>query len=479
MNTTEDERNVMDRRSFLTRSAGAAAGMALSPVIGRHIARAAAAGRRPNILLFVADDAGWADVGFHGSKINTPNLDRLCRSGVELRHFYVDPVCSPTRASLMTGRPPSRFGIIYPLQIKDDYALPLDTVTIADMLSNAGYDTAITGKWHLGMDPMLGPNQFGFCHAYGYVGPWIDSYTHLTTDWQGNGEAVRQWHRNGELIDEWGHVTDLIAGEAVRFITDIRDDSKPFFLYVPFSAPHVPCQEERQWVEPYKNVFDNDSRCFYAAAMTHMDDAVGRIVRTVRDRGLAGDTLVIFFSDNGGQQGGQYQDTWLVPPYAYYMDYSVPDDLGHNEPLRGWKGQLYEGGIRVPAFVYWPGVLDAGSVDTPMSVRDLFPTLAAVTGAAVPADVVVEGADVWPAVTGSGPAPERVMYWRSTTWYAVRMGDWKLIHQGKSPGEGRDQLFNIARDPYEERDLAATESDILSRLKAELIKQAAMDVERV
>lgn len=422
---------------------------------------------RPNIVIVVADDIGWADVGFHDSDVISPNLDRLAEEGVELTSFYVYPTCSPTRTALMTGRPPSRFGIRGPLQYNDDRGLPPGTPTLASHFAEAGYDTAISGKWHLGMNPNFGPNHYGFRHAYGYVGPWIDSYTHLVTDWQNAGDPIRHWHRNGTLIDETGHVTDLITNEAVDFLTTTRDKSKPFLLYVPYSAPHAPAQEPGEWLDLYGDSIDNVSRRYFAAAVSHMDDGIGRIRETLRAEGLEQNTIFLFFSDNGGQQGGDHT-RWLRPPRNWYMAYGPTDVLGNNLPLRGWKGQLYEGGIRVPAAIYWPGRLESGANSTTLLVTDWMPTLSAAAGVTVPVPESVEGVDMWGALNGS-PAPERILYWADQRSQAVRDGDWKLVRR-----EG-DELFNLADDPYETADLSAEEPEVRDRLSAELERNLGMD----
>lgn len=422
---------------------------------------------RPNIVVIVADDIGWGDVGFHDSDVLSPNLDQLAEDGVELSQFYVYPTCSPTRAALMTGRPPSRFGIRGPLQYRGDRGLPPDTPTLASHFREAGYDTAISGKWHLGMSPERGPNNYGFEHSYGYVGPWIDSYSHLTTDFLDTMEGIRQWHRNGELIDEEGHVTDLITDEAIHFITETRDESKPFLLYIPYSAPHAPAQEPGEWLDPYEGSIENVSRKYFAAAITHMDDGIGRVREALQTAGVEENTIVLFFSDNGGQRGGDHT-RWLVPPRDQYMSYGATDVLGNNLPLRGWKGELYEGGIRVPAAIYWPGRLESSSHATPMLVTDLLPTLstaAGITNAVAPS---VEGVDMWGALTGSAP-PERIFYWADARSQAVREGDWKLVKRETV------ELFNLTDDPYETTDLSKDEPKILARLAGELDRNLALD----
>ena len=476
----------MKRRNFLEKSACSLAGItsaALSPHLFSCSTDETAQSNkekdsRSNVLVIVSDDTGFADVGYHGSEIKTPNIDRLARKGAELDHFYVYPVCSPTRAALLTGRPPSRFGILGPLQTWTPPPFQPGTVTLAEMLRRAGYETCISGKWHLGMRPEEGPNHFGFDHSYGYTGPWLDSYSHLTTNFHGDKSGVRQWHRNGELIDETGHITDLITDEAIRFIREIRDKSMPFFLYVPYSAPHTPIQEENKWTDIYGDSIENISRRYYAAAMTHMDDCIGQIISVLEEEQLNEDTLVIYFSDNGGARGGDYSrdgDGWLIPPAEFYMSYGPTDVLGNNLPLRGWKGTLYEGGIRVPAFMNWPGHLKPQKVSAPMIVCDLVPTLAHLAGIEVPAEMNTEGMNIWPAVNGSSVPDNRLFYWRTGGRLAIRRGDWKLVHSGKTPDIGKDELFNISDDPYEQHDLAKENPTILDELRKELIQQFSID----
>ncbi|MFC1538171.1 sulfatase-like hydrolase/transferase [Candidatus Latescibacterota bacterium] len=477
----------MRRRTFIEKTAAGIAG--ITTVLGSQLFSCAAdktndtterTDKRPNILIFVSDDTGFNDVGFHGSEIMTPNLDRLASEGVELDYFYAYPVCSPTRAALLTGRPPSRFGILGPLQTWTPRPFESGTMTLAGMLKNAGYETCISGKWHLGMRPDEVPNLFGFDHSYGYLGPWLDSYSHLTTNFNEDKSGVRQWHRNGELIDETGHVTDLVTDEAIRFIKDNRDKSKPFLLYVPYSSPHTPIQEPNKYTDMYKDSIGNVSRRYYAAAMTHMDDCIGQILLALKEEEIEQDTVVIYFSDNGGASGGDYSrngDGWLIPPAEFYMSYGPTDVLADNTPLRGWKGSLYEGGIRVPALINWPGHLSSQKFDKPMYVCDLVPTLATLAETTVPAEMNIEGIDILPALNEGVDSGERTFYWRTNSRLAVRIGDWKLIHNGNTPERGNDELFNIAQDPLEKNDLANENPAKVEELKKELTRQFSMDKE--
>jgi arylsulfatase A-like enzyme len=222
---------------------------------------------RPNLVLIVADDLGWNDVGFHGSEIQTPRLDALARESVLLNQFYVFPTCSPTRAALLTGRNPSRFGILGPLGLDPKTSLPLDTVTLAEHLSAAGYETAIAGKWHLGPTLDFGPRKQGFHRAYGYLHGQIDQYKHHYKNLE------KSWFRDHEFLDEEGHATDLLAQNAIEFI---RQDHghRPFLLYLTFSVPHYPLQEDPRWVEPYRESISHPDRQVFAGMVSHMDDAM-------------------------------------------------------------------------------------------------------------------------------------------------------------------------------------------------------------
>jgi arylsulfatase A-like enzyme len=453
----------MKRREFIETSSLGAAGLAgLYAQACTSAREETARAERPNIVLLVADDAGWNDVGWHGSEISTPNLDRMVRDGVELDSFYVYPTCSPTRASFLTGRPPSRFGILGPIAMRSTLALPKNTPTLAELLRRSGYDTAIVGKWHLGLTPGVGPNEYGFTHSYGYLHGQIDQLTHIYK----NGD--RSWHRNGKFVEEEGHATDLIAREAIRFITGERDTSKPLFLYVPFSVPHYPLQEDETYISLYRESIENESRRVFAASMTHMDDVVGQILTALGKAGASQNTLVVFLSDNGGQE------SW-TPTFEYDGKFRANDRLGDNTPLRGWKGELYEGGIRVPAVFYQPTTLQPRKVTEPVIVWDLFPTLVHVAGADLSAVPSVEGANIWPLVRSGITQRERVFYWRTGQQLCVRRGDWKLVHTGGSPDTGQNELFNVGDDPYEQHNRAAERPEIVNALFPALEEQYARD----
>ncbi|HUT94683.1 MAG TPA: sulfatase-like hydrolase/transferase [Thermoguttaceae bacterium] len=420
-------------------------------------APAGIAAERPNVLIIVSDDQGWNDIGYHGSEIRTPNLDRLATESIRLEQHYVFPMCSPTRTALMSGRNPSRYGV---LGATNSQVFPLGTVTLAGALGSLGYETAITGKWHLGSKPEWGPRKYGFDFSYGILAGGIDQYTHRYKA----GPYRRTWHRNEQYVDEEGHSTDLFAAEAIRFIE--KERRGPFFLYLPFTAVHIPLQEPDRWLGLYDGVIDEPSRKAFAAAATHMDDAIGRVLAAVDRTGQRERTLVIFFSDNGGQK------SWTSTE-QYEGNYPPCPVLGDNRPLRGWKGEVYEGAIRVPALVHWQGTLAPGKLDAVLSAMDWFPTLAALTGYQPEQDLRWDGKDVWPLLTGQPEVGPRTLYWNRGGLVALRHGDWKLV--GRRGQEWKYELYDLASDPHETQDVAGRFPDRLAELKERLAEQQRLD----
>ena len=413
-----------------------------------------------NIIIIVADDLGWNDVGYHGSEINTPVIDKLAQEGIELDRFYVYSVCSPTRACLLTGRAPSRYGILSPLG--DEPVFPAGTVTIAEILRRVGYETSISGKWHLGTVQEARPRNFGFNSSYGYLRGQIDPYTHLYKF------GDKTWHRNDTLIDEEGHATDLITDEAIRFIEKSHKDNKPFFLYVAYSVPHYPLEEPGKWVNMYEQTIKNESRRLYAASVSHMDDCIGRIMLKLGGNDIEENTIVMFFSDNGGQK------SWYSKT-QYNGKFKGNDVLGDNKPLRNWKGSLYEGALRVPAVISWKGKLAHMKVTEAINVADIYSTFANLTGADVPKELNIEGINFWPSLEGNSLPEDRVMYWRMNVGMALKKGDWKLIHHTKTLDVGMDELYNISLDPNETNNVVSENEKIVSKLKKEMEHQLSLD----
>lgn len=425
--------------------------------------------RRPNLVFIMADDLGWADVEFHGGNVPTPNLARLKREGVELQQHYVAPVCSPTRAGFMTGRYWSRFGVTTPTNY---LGLPPETLTIARMLRDAGYDTCLTGKWHLGSTPDWGPNHFGFDHSYGSLAGGVTPWSHFYK----KGPFTTTWHRNEKLITETGHVTDLLAAEAVGWL-EKRSAARPFFLYVPLTAVHLPIREPEHWTRIVPRSITGEVPRQYAACILHLDDAVGQIITALDRTGNTDQTLVVFTSDNGGSNA-ENNDT-------KYPDDQCPSGRlpGNNLPLRGKKGDLYEGGTRVPTLVRWPGKIQPGtSSQTPVHIVDWMPTFAALADSQVDGQAHQwDGIDIWPIISGEGAIADRSLYSAGTRFRsrALRHGDWKLIEFARPSENQQDdakprlELFNLARDPFEAQDLAGAMPEKAAELAA-MLKQASL-----
>lgn len=401
--------------------------------------------------MIVADDMGWADVGYHGSKIKTPNIDSLCRQGIELDNHYVAPTCTPSRVGLLTGRYASRFGNFKP---SNERVLPWGTETLASMLQKQGYETAITGKWHLGSDQKWGPLKFGFERSYGSLAGGVGPYNHLY-----KGKTYHQtWHRNDKLIKEEGHVTDLLAKDAVSFIQ--KERSKPFFLYLPFTAVHDPFDEPQKYIDMVSKDFDKGRQQFAACAV-HMDEAIGKLVIALKKSKQFENTLILFFSDNGGTRGEGGKQ------YPGKVAFSAVQ--GENLPLRDGKRAVYEGGIRTPAFVLWPGKFAAGrKITSPLSVCDWLPTLATLTGYKGKDTLKLDGKNILPYLYKESSQDMRTFYFKNYDGRTyLRHGDWKIIIDKN----GRKELYNIAKDPYEKRNLVGQyprkEVELIKRLKDE------------
>ena len=425
---------------------------------------------RPNVIFIIADDLGWADVAFHQGNVPTPHLDRLKAGGIELSQHYVYPVCSPTRSALLSGRYATRFGVTTP---QNERAYRWDTVTLARALKSVGYDTALIGKWHLGSLPEQGPNHFGFDHSYGSLAGGVSPWSHRYKQ----GVFSQTWHRNEKFVEETGHVTDLLTSEAIRWI-EARGPA-PFFLYLPFTAVHLPLKEPEEWVARVPAAVRGDVARHYGAAVMHLDDAVGRILAAVEKTGRRENTLVVFTSDNGGST-------------VENNDRKYPDDhcptgklTGNNRPLRGQKGDLHEGGICVPTLVSWPGRLKPGTFAGVAHISDWMPTFCALAGYSPTKDLKWDGRNLWPSLTGAEPAKPRAIYVAAPGFSSqmLREGDWKLIVPKagavkKGSAEPREiELYDLAKDPAETRNLAAAMPERVAAMRAQLtaISQADRD----
>jgi arylsulfatase A-like enzyme len=424
---------------------------------------------RPNILYVLVDDLGWGDVSYHGSPIRTPNIDRLVSRGIELDYHYVNPVCTPTRVSLLTGRCSGRFGR-HATVPSNAPVLPDGYPTLATMLRDVGYATGLFGKWHLGSDPAYYPGNYGFECSYGSLAGGVDPYRHCYK----RGPYSNTWHRNGKQIDTRGHVTDLITDEAIGWI---EAQEQPWFCYVPYTAVHTPIRAPEEWIDRYWfGEYDSDparDRSFkeYAAYAGHLDYALGRLVETLRVLDQIYSTIVIVVSDNGASTKDVSADTNLYPGWHEDMP-----RRGCNDPLRGTKGTLYEGGIRTPSAIMWQSVLEPGVVRAPMHVVDWMPTFAVLLGCEPPDDPQWDGVDVWPLISGqTDVGAGRALYWNLVhSRFAVRHEGWKLIRRERESGE-ETELYHVAEDPLEERDLASHHPEIVDRLGRLLEQQRTLD----
>ena len=425
-------------------------------------AQAAPAAKRPNIVHIIADDLGWKDVGFNGATdIKTPNLDKLAAEGARMTQFYVQPMCTPTRAAVMTGRYPFRYGLqTAVIPSVSDYGLDKDEWLMPQALHEAGYKTAIIGKWHLGHgDRAFWPKQRGFDYQYGALVGEIDYFTH-------DDRGVLDWFRDNQPLKETGYSTTLIGDDAVRYI-DAQDGSAPFYLYLTFNAPHTPYQAPQEYIERYAKIADPTRRT-YAAMVDCLDEQIGRVVTALQKKGLRDNTLIVFHSDNGGVRDAMYTGV-----LADVSKIKLPADNG---PYREGKATTYEGGTRVCALADWPGHIKHGDVNGIIHAVDLYTTFAGLGGASTAkAKKPLDGLDVWETIAAGKASPRtEVVYNLEPMGAALRQGDWKLVWKATLPS--RTELFDLANDPSEKNDLSRKDPARVAAMQArldELAKDAA------
>ena len=405
--------------------------------------------KSPNVLLILADDHGYGDISAHnGPSIQTPSIDRIATEGMRFTRFYANSsVCSPSRASLMTGRYPDRVGVpgVIRTHSEDSWGyFRQDAVTLPSVLKQKDYHTALIGKWHLGLEPENHPCRRGFDRFHGFLGDMMDDYyTHLRHD-------INYMRHGFDTIDPQEHATDLFTEWSVDFIRAQAQSSQPFFLYLAYNAPHTPIQPPDDWVERVREREPDISpqRAKYIALVEHMDAGIGRVLDTLVETDQLSNTLVIYTSDNGG---------------------SI--DVGaHNGPLRGQKGEMYEGGIRVPACAMWPGHVPEGHVtDQVALLMDLFPTVCEVAGAPIAHEI--EGRSIWQTLQAEQQDfSDRILYWLrreggqqflGQCQHAVRRGDTKLLHN--SPFEALE-LYDLSDDPLETTNGSQTQIDLFREM---------------
>lgn len=413
--------------------------------------------RRPNIVFFFCDDLGYADVGCYGhDEVKTPNIDRLAAQGLRFTDFSTaSSICSPSRSALITGRYPQRNGVYdnirndrvnhgyrysaYEYSISPEMTLGLDVreITFGNALQAAGYRTAVVGKWDMGQARRFLPLQRGFDFFYGHGNNGIDYWTHQRY-------GIESLFRGNERIEDEGYATSLFGREGERFIRENKD--RPFFLYLAFNAPHGPSNFDRTGPQApddalamYLDRDPKEAKTRYLATISSMDAKVGRVLKTLDELGLAENTVVFFSSDHGATR------------------------IGNNGPFRGLKGQFFEGGIRVPLIVRWPGRIAAGStMDDWFTTLDLFPTFVSIAGGKLPEGVKYDGFDMLPRLLGqSGETPRKEMFWELQEERAVRVGSVKWIRTPRFEG-----LFDLVADPGEQRNLAEEKPELLARMRA-------------
>ncbi len=428
---------------------------------------------RPNVIVIVADDLGWSDVGFHGNtQIDTPALDRLATEGVQLDRFYTTPICSPTRAALMTGRDPMRLGVAYGVIMPwHNFGVHPDETFLPELFLGAGYQTAMVGKWHLGhAQQTYHPNNRGFEHFYGHLHTEVGYYPPFAN------QGGKDFQLNGVSIEADGYETFLLGKEVSRYIAE-RDPARPFFVYMPFIAPHTPLDAPQELQDKYADLKDTrkparsyntdssrninrlmlrpSARPMYAAVVDAMDQSIGMVLDTLDAEGIADNTIVLFFSDNGG---------------AAYATGGAD-----NVPLRGGKGETFEGGIRVVSVVRWPERLQAGGkMQSIMSVMDVLPTLAAAADIDSETHFELDGRNMLPAIESGKPiARDEYLFFASETPIRGRFNltafndEWKLVQemvQGLSSIDVSNYLFRISEDPYEYNNLAQAHPDIVAEM---------------
>jgi len=443
---------MVSRRRFITSTA--ASGIA---VAGAETALAATP-RRPNFVIFLADDLGCHDLGCAGaSDLQTPNIDALAANGVRFTNWYAAaPVCAPSRSAVLTGRYPLRNGVT-------NNSLPLAPTerTIASLLKPAGYATGIFGKWHLGASPDTVPNAHGFDEFVGFHAGCIDYYSHRF--YWGEPRTVNYhdfWRNREEIFPDGNYSTEIFGREAARFVRNNRDN--PFFLYVPFNAVHYPMHAPARYVERF-SITDTERR-MYAAMLAALDDGVGEVMRALRDTGLLDRTLVFCSADNG------------ATTEARAGLHGMPATAGSNRPFRGYKFSVFDGGMHPPAIMSWPGVVPKGRVVNEVgSHLDLLPTILTAAGVDLPTDRVLDGFDALPLAAGSTRSRHDAIFWSEGPQVAVRRGKWKLVKNGithdgteagRKPLPGDDAFFlsDVESDPGESTNLRHAHPEIVDEM---------------
>ncbi|MBD2361099.1 sulfatase [Anabaena minutissima FACHB-250] len=441
---TQQTKSSVNRRKFLGMTA---AGTLMATTGANLLSKATAQSNRPNVVFILVDDMGWGDLSIYGRPdFETPNLDRLARQGVRFTNAYANQtVCTPTRIAFLTGRYQARLpvGLREPLGARSQAAsnnigIPANQPTIASLLKANGYETALVGKWHAGYPPNFGPLQKGFDEYFGHLSGGIEYFTHTGTD------RIPDLYENDVPVQRTGYATDLFTDRAVEFIQ--RPRSRPFYLSLHYNSPHWPWQGPNDQASTAFYLTNGytagGSQATYAAMVKSLDDGVGKVLDALESSGQADNTLVIFTSDNGGERFSNFG------------------------PFQARKGSLYEGGIRVPSIIRYPGVTQANQVSNQVIITfDLTATILAATGTSFHPNYPPDGQNLLPLLRGERSEFSRTLFWRfrapiQTRQKAVRSGDWKYLSLG-----GQEYLFNLATDPGETVDLKTSNTQVFTRLR--------------
>ena len=423
----------------------------------------------PNVILIVVDDMGWKDVSYHGSEIQTPTIDKLAAAGVELNRFYVHPSCSPTRSSLMTGKAALRLGFLNPIGKNNVKGLPLSEKIMPQYFKEKGYQTNLVGKWHLGrFKKEYWPNNRGFDHFYGYLTGGIGHYNHL----HGGG---LDWQRNGKSIREDGYSTHLLTAEAIKVINK-KDPTQPLFLELCYAAPHLPNEAPESAIAAYKHIADT-SRQVHAAMVSEVDKGIQKIYETLEQQDLLDNTIIWFMSDNGGLnlEGSPTEirdpimkmtEIWGRPLPITFLDFfrdNFENGAADNSPFKGGKMTVYEGGVRVPSFIYAPKLLKQQIIDSRITVNDVLPTLVAAAGIETFDTANMDGSNQWSFFKNQTTTITPNFITHAQFGEAFYKDNWKL----RLPNNGAPELYQLDEDPTETQNIAAQNPDLVTALLKE------------
>ena len=411
---------------------------------------------KPNIIIILTDDLGWGDVSYHGGYIPTPNIDQLAEDGMEMNRFYSNPVCSPTRASMLTGLHIFNHGVVRPFMnpAAEQTGMPPELKIMPQYFKEAGYQTALSGKWHLGMaKEEFWPTNRGFETSYGHMTGGIGYFDHTAA-------GRLDWHRNGKPLEEEGYSTELIANEAINIIQN-KDKNRPLFLYVAFNAPHTPIEAPMKNIETFSYLDDKKNQV-YAANVNALDFEIGKILDAIKEEGILEDTIILFFSDNG--------PVFDIDPIVKVIAPNLINAKGSTAGLRGSKTSALEGGIRVPAVIWWKGVIEKSKSNQFFFVQDILPTLLSASGINISSSTKFDGKDKWINLKTNTTTPPKNAFIGSrviSDERALFNDEWKLYSSKPQliPVSASYKLFNIIKDPYEKDDLSEVEFEVFETMK--------------